>query len=279
MCAKLRQLAKILLTLLRTCAELGSTRCPVECAKSPRFLRQRNLNCSSACAGSFISSNISAINSRAGANGPGATALFSRLSSSSAADFICRSASSFLPSASAAHAPTVALGSVAVQSRTRSPLPLLPVAPPLNRARTTSRHPPCLQLALVFHSRCERIAPIAKRNPPVRYPARRVLPQHRIEPSVARLNWKECSSATARSNFYASASHDVAKCITPYFSPFPCWCSCAEQLAASLSRNIAVTLPLTVLFMSRFADQPANLRPGSVAKYPDRYPHESRFGV
>src|SRR6266705_3032864 len=51
---------------------------------------------------------------------------------------------------------------------------------------------------------------------------------------MARLNWKECSSATARSNsFCASALHDVAKCTAPNFSPFPCWCSCATPLVAS----------------------------------------------
>ncbi len=41
--------------------------------------------------------------------------------------------------------------------------------------------PPRLQLALVFHSRRERITPIAKRDSPVRDSARRVLPQHRVE--------------------------------------------------------------------------------------------------
>src|ERR1700732_1221687 len=41
--------------------------------------------------------------------------------------------------------------------------------------------PPCLQLALVFHSRRERITPIAKRDSPVRDSARRVVPQHRVE--------------------------------------------------------------------------------------------------
>src|SRR6266702_5681001 len=51
---------------------------------------------------------------------------------------------------------------------------------------------------------------------------------------MARLNWKECSSATARSNsFCASALHDVAKCTAPNFSLFPCSCSCATLLAAS----------------------------------------------
>src|SRR5580700_5188201 len=41
--------------------------------------------------------------------------------------------------------------------------------------------PSCLQLLLVFHSRCERITPITKRDSPVRDSARRVLPQHRVE--------------------------------------------------------------------------------------------------
>src|SRR5260370_19337205 len=41
--------------------------------------------------------------------------------------------------------------------------------------------PPCLQLALVFHSRRERITPIAKSDSPVRDLASRVLPQHRVE--------------------------------------------------------------------------------------------------
>ena len=41
--------------------------------------------------------------------------------------------------------------------------------------------PPELQLALVFLSRCERIAPIAKSDSPVRDRARRVFPQNRVK--------------------------------------------------------------------------------------------------
>src|SRR5260370_22447653 len=40
--------------------------------------------------------------------------------------------------------------------------------------------PSCLQLALVFHSLCERITPIAQRDSPICDSARRVLPQHRV---------------------------------------------------------------------------------------------------
>src|SRR6266853_3123769 len=44
-----------------------------------------------------------------------------------------------------------------------------------------SASPPCLQLALVFHSRREQITPIAKRDSPIHDSARRVLLQHRVE--------------------------------------------------------------------------------------------------
>src|SRR5213079_834729 len=46
-----------------------------------------------------------------------------------------------------------------------------------------------------------------------------------LNPSIAWLNWKECSSATARLNsFCAGSLQDVAKCTVPNISP--CWCSC-----------------------------------------------------
>ena len=54
----------------------------------------------------MLQHNISPSNSRAGNSGPGVTALFSVPSSNSAADSICRRASSFLPTASADHAAT-----------------------------------------------------------------------------------------------------------------------------------------------------------------------------
>src|SRR5258708_12005022 len=45
--------------------------------------------------------------------------------------------------------------------------------------------PPCLQLAFVFRSRCERITPVAKRDSPVRNATRRTLPYHPVESSYA----------------------------------------------------------------------------------------------
>src|SRR4029077_18122054 len=41
--------------------------------------------------------------------------------------------------------------------------------------------PSCLQLALVFHSLCEGITPIAQRDSPICDSARRVLPQHHVK--------------------------------------------------------------------------------------------------
>ncbi|PYT73946.1 MAG: hypothetical protein DMG39_04825 [Acidobacteria bacterium] len=42
-------------------------------------------------------------------------------------------------------------------------------------------------------------------------------------PCIALLNWKECSSATARSNsFCAALLHDVEKCASPNFSAEAC---------------------------------------------------------
>src|SRR5882762_5519979 len=83
--------------------------------------------------------------------------------------------------------------------------------------------PPCLQLALVFHSRRERITPIAESDSQYAIPQVVSCPSAALNPSMARLNWKECSSATARLNsFCATSLHDVAKCTDPNFSPFPC---------------------------------------------------------
>src|SRR5690242_20498561 len=64
---------------------------------------------------------------------------------------------------------------------------------------------------------------------------------------MARLNWNECSSATARSNSCCAPSlHDVAKCTFPNFSLLPCRCSCADKFAANASSKPAMMLVLNI---------------------------------
>src|ERR1700757_3164840 len=69
-----------------------------------------------------------------------------------------------------------------------------------------------------------------------------------VNPSMARLNWKECSRATARSNSFCAAwLQDVAKCTAPSFSPSSCGCSCAMPFGTStMAINLVITLVLII---------------------------------
>ena len=154
--ADFQQLAKISLAGIVISAELGGARCAVERAgKRPGSFASVASNCVSARAGSFISSNISPSSSRAGASGPGVTALLSVASSSSAADlrplqrfffFTFRErrpplqlqAAEFPPAAPSSFRPpaTAARGSAATLPRIRLLPPLGPVARRLIRGRT-----------------------------------------------------------------------------------------------------------------------------------------------
>jgi hypothetical protein len=69
-----------------------------------------------------------------------------------------------------------------------------------------------------------------------------------LNPSMARLNWKECNSATAWLNSCcAASSHDVAKYTVPNFSPFVCGWSCGSPREASTVKRIsAMGFALTI---------------------------------
>jgi hypothetical protein len=58
-------------------------------------------------------------------------------------------------------------------------------------------------------------------------------------PSMARPNSKEWSSATARLNCaWAGAVHEVAKATVPSFPSLPCSCSCAAAIEVAVNATV-----------------------------------------